>query len=66
VGLYARHADVDGARSQDKFTQFELGANYWPVDNVVLKFDFRQRDHELASEAGRDFAGLDLGVGYQF
>ena len=65
-GVYARHADVDGARTQDKFTQFEVGANYWPVDNVVLKFDFRQRDHELASEVGRDFDGFDLGVGYQF
>ena len=65
-GFYARHTDVDGARSQDKFTQFEVGANYWPVDDVVLKFDFRRRDHELASEAGRDFDGFDLGVGYQF
>lgn len=65
-GIYARHTDVDGARTQDKFTQFEAGANYWPVDNVVLKFDFRQRDHELAGEAGRDFDGFDLGVGYQF
>ena len=65
-GVYARHADVDGARAQDKFTQLELGANYWPVDNVVLKFDIRRRDHELAGEAGRDFDGFDLGVGYQF
>ena len=65
-GIYARHADVDGARTQDKFTQFEVGANYWPVDNVVLKVDFRQRDHELASEVGRDFDGFDIGVGYQF
>ena len=65
-GIYGRHEDVDGARVQDQFTQFEFGLNYWPVDNVVLKFDYRQREHELSSEAGRDFDGIDVGLGYQF
>lgn len=65
-GFYARYQAVDAARSQDQFTQNELGFSYWPIDNVVFKFDYRQRDHDLASEAGRDFSGFDLGLGYQF
>ncbi|MGI9271953.1 MAG: porin [Woeseiaceae bacterium] len=65
-GVYARHEDVEGARVQDQFSQNEIGVNFWPTDNVVFKFDFRQRDHDLLSEAGRDFDGFDLGLGYQF
>lgn len=65
-GIYGRREDVEGARRQDQFTQTEFGLNYWPSDNVVFKIDFRQREHELSSEAGRDFAGFDLGFGYQF
>jgi len=65
-GFYSRYEDLDGARSRDRFDQWELGFNYWPTGNVVLKFDYRTRDHELASEAGRDFNAFDLGVGYQF
>jgi hypothetical protein len=65
-GIYGRREDVEGGRTQDHFTQTEFGLNYWPVDNIVFKIDFRQRDHELTSEAGRDFDGFDLGFGYQF
>ena len=65
-GIYARREDVAGARVQDQFTQNEVGVNYWPHDNVVFKIDFRQREHDLASESGRDFDGFDLGFGYQF
>jgi len=65
-GLYARHQDIEGARLQDRYQQFEVGFNYWPVDNVVLKFDLRQREHAVTSQIGRDFDGFDLGVGYQF
>jgi hypothetical protein len=65
-GIYARYEDVEGARVQDQFSQNEVGVNFWPTDNVVFKFDFRQREHNLASETGRDFDGFDLGLGYQF
>ncbi len=66
IGIYGRYQDVDAARAQDQFSQNEIGLNYWPIENVVLKFNIRQRDHNLASEAGRDFDGFDLGLGYQF
>lgn len=65
-GVYGRHEDIEGARLQDRYRQAEVGLNYWPVDNVVLKFDVRRREHDIAADAGRDFTGLDLGMGYQF
>lgn len=65
-GIYARYEDVDGARDQDRFVQREAGLSYWPVPGVTIKVDYRSREHELLSEAGRDFDALDLGFGYQF
>jgi len=65
-GVYARYEKVDGARDQDEFTQWEAGFNYRPVPDVTVKVDYRSREHVLASEAGRDFGALDLGIGYQF
>jgi opacity protein-like surface antigen len=65
-GFYTRYEDVEGGRDRDQFDQWELGFNFYPTDNVVLKFDYRDREHDLDSESGRDFNGFDLGVGYQF
>ena len=65
-GVYARYEDLDGARDQDKFTQNEIGFNYWPIEGVVLKMDYRQRDHSLSSLTGNDFDALDLGFGFAF
>ena len=65
-GFYTRYEDVEGGRNRDQFDQWELGFNFYPTDNVVLKFDYRDREHNLDSEAGRDFNAIDLGVGYQF
>ena len=65
-GVYARYEDVEGALVQDVFTQWEAGVSYWPVPNVTLKFDYRNREHDLVAANGRDFDGFDLGIGYQF
>jgi len=65
-GVYARYEDVDAARDQDKFTQNEFGINYWPVPGVVLKIDYRMRDHSLGALADEDFDAIDLGFGYNF
>ena len=65
-GIYARYEDLDAARDQDKFTQSEFGLNYWPVPGVVLKVDYRMRDHSLPELAVRDFDSLSLGFGYNF
>ena len=66
IGFYTRYEDVDAARNQDKFNQWEVGLNWWPARNVVIKFDYRDRSHNLDSQNGRDFTGIDLGVGYSF
>jgi predicted porin len=66
IGLYTRYEDIEAARSQDRFDQWEFGVNYWPHEDVVIKADYRSRDHDLAAEAGRDFDAFDLGIGYQF
>ena len=65
-GFYTRYEQVDAARVQDQFDQWEVGLNWWPTDNVVIKFDYRDRSHDLASAHGRDFNGIDLGLGYSF
>lgn len=66
VGFYARYEDVDAARNRDQFSQWEVGLNWWPAKNVVIKFDYRDRSHNLKSQDGRDFTGFDLGLGYSF
>lgn len=65
-GVYSRYEDVEGARTVDQFDQWEVGLNYWPTEKVVFKFDYRDRSHDQTVDAGRDFQGIDLGVGYQF
>ncbi len=65
-GVYTRYEDVEGARIQDVFAQWEAGFNYYPVPNVALKFDYRKRTHDLFTADGRDFNGFDVGIGYQF
>ncbi len=66
IGFYTRYEEVDAARDQDQFSQWEVGFNWWPADNVVLKFDYRDRSHDLMGELGRDFTGIDIGLGYSF
>jgi len=66
LGFYTRYEEIGAARKQDNFDQWELGLNWWPTPNVVFKFDYRDRSHELASQYGRDFTGFDLGMGYMF
>jgi len=66
IGFYTRYEEVDAARDQDKFNQWELGFNWWPAENVVIKFDYRDRSHDLQSAYGRNFNGIDLGLGYSF
>jgi hypothetical protein len=65
-GVYARYSDLDAARQQDRFSQSEIGFNYWPTDGVVLKMDFRSRDFDLPALSDADFDAIDLGFGYNF
>jgi len=65
-GVYARYEDLDAARQQDRFSQSEFGFNYWPIDGVVLKMDFRSREFDLPALSASDFDAIDLGFGYNF
>ena len=65
-GFYARYEDLEGFRGSDQFDQWEIGVNVWPTDNVVFKIDYRDREHDLDTNSGRDFKAIDIGVGFQF
>ena len=68
LGFYARYEDLYGARTRDRFNQWEIGANYWPHEDVVLKVDYRDRTVDTVDVAAKsvDFTAFDLGIGYQF
>ncbi len=64
-GAFARYslwdnAAGDNADSEKK--QIDVGLNYWPHPDVVLKADYQQQDND--NGANQD--GFNLGVGYQF
>jgi hypothetical protein len=64
-GAFARYNVWDnnaGASNDTEFTQYDFGINYWPIPEVVLKFDIQQQDND-----GRtDDNGYNLGIGYAF
>lgn len=60
VGVFARHVAWSNTDGVDKEQQ-NLGINYWPHENVVLKADIQQQNDEAGSADG-----FNLGVGYQF
>lgn len=64
-GAFVRYDVWDNNAGADNLTemrQSNLGFNYWPVPDVVLKFDIQRQDNEN----GNDVDGFNLGVGYQF
>ncbi|HAC35580.1 MAG TPA: porin [Gammaproteobacteria bacterium] len=65
-GVFARHSRWDneaGAGGNSEFKQTDVGVNYWPHENVVLKFDLM----DLDAPAGKpDDDGFNVGIGYQF
>ncbi len=64
IGIYGRYEDVDGWRSSDQFNQWEVGFNYWPNRNIVIKADYRNNHNDVSS--AKDYDGFDIGIGYQF
>jgi len=59
-GVFARQNIWDDTGGGDK-VQYDFGANYWPHEDVVFKFDV-QKQNTLAGNQD----GFNLGVGYQF
>ncbi|MBL4763132.1 MAG: carbohydrate porin [Gammaproteobacteria bacterium] len=60
LGVFAR-ANQWEVDSSGKKKQNDFGVNYWPHEDVVIKFDVQQQN----SDAG-NADGYNIGVGYQF
>lgn len=61
-GVFTRYNvwDNGGTTAGTENEQFDIGFNYWPVANVVLKADYQNQ------EGATDTDGYNLGVGYRF
>ena len=59
-GVFARQNIWDDTGAGDK-TQYDIGANYWPHEDVVLKLDVQQQNGLAGNQDG-----YNLGMGYQF
>lgn len=63
-GVFARYQEWNnkaGGNGGDDKEQIDIGFNYWPVEDVVLKFDY-----QFLNDAAGDNDGFNLGIGYQF
>jgi len=61
-GVFVRQNEWDnGGIGDTSKSQTDVGFNYWPHENVVIKADY-QAQNNIAG----DFDGFNLGVGYQF
>ena len=60
-GVFTRQNNYSVKKGEDN-AQTDIGFNYWPHENVVLKFDYQKQDNDTGSEKD----GFNLGMGYQF
>ena len=66
IGIFARYNQWDnraGNGSDTEKKQYDLGVNYWPHPDVVLKADIQSQDNDGNSKNDN---GFNLGVGFQF
>jgi len=65
LGLFARYNQWDnqaGNSSGSEKEQIDIGINYWPHEDVVIKADYMKQDFD--NKKGQK--GFNLGLGYQF
>lgn len=62
VGLFARYsvADNGGTVDDTEIRQTDVGINWWPHKDVVLKADYQDQDNAADND------GFNLGIGYRF
>lgn len=68
-GIFARFnqwdnyagSNSDTAKDTEK-EQWDVGINYWPHEDVVIKADYQYQNND----DGKEQNGLNLGIGYQF
>jgi len=66
VGLFARYNRWDNAAGDSidsEYRQTDVGLNYWPHPDVVLKADYQ---NQSVPNGMNEFDGFNLGIGYQF
>lgn len=67
LGVFARYnkydnqAGTSGPGNSEK-TQTDIGLNYWPHEDVVIKVDYQTQDNAN----NEDQNGFNIGIGYQF
>lgn len=64
-GVFARYSEWDnqaGSSSDSEFEQYDIGVNWWPHKNVVIKADYQDQE----KESGEELKGFNLGIGYEF
>lgn len=63
LGFFVRQNEWDngGTAADTSQSQTDVGVNYWPHEDVVIKADY-QSQNDIAG----DFDGFNLGIGYQF
>lgn len=65
-GVFARYNEWDnraGDATDSEYSQVDVGLNYWPHADVVLKIDYQDQDAPTGSS---EYDGINIGVGYQF
>ena len=64
-GMFARYNLWDNAAGDSNDSekkQWDVGVNFWPHPDVVIKADYQRQDNDNGSNQD----GINLGVGYQF
>lgn len=61
-GVFARQNEWDnGGAGDTSKSQTDVGFNYWPHEDVVIKADY-----QMQNDVAGNFDGFNLGIGYQF
>ena len=65
-GIFARYNEWDnqaGSSTDTEYEQFDLGINWWPHRDVVVKLDYQNQE---APKGKKELDGINVGLGYQF
>lgn len=66
LGVFTRYSLWDnqaGNSTDTEYTQWDLGFNWWPDKDVVIKVDYQDQD---APTGSTELDGINVGLGYQF
>ena len=66
LGIFARYSEWDnlaGSDGETDISEWDIGVNYWLVENVVFKADYQWQD---APPGQKELEGFNLGVGFTY